>query len=121
VAPRTITEPVELVDVLPTLLASSGVRSPRGIDGQSFLSIVLRNVRGREYLFAQTTFGESPTSPSSGAKRMLLAPGEWQVVHDPVRETVEFYELHDDPRALEPLQDLEGIEVPPVLHRLLGH
>jgi len=120
VAPRTITEPVELVDVMPTLLASSGGRSPRGVDGQSFLSIVLRKVRGREYLFAQTTLDESLTLSASGAKRMLLAPGEWQVVHNPVHDAVEFYELHGDPRALDPIRDLEGIEVPPVLHRLLG-
>lgn len=120
VPPRTVSEPVELVDLMPTLLAACGIRPPRDLDGLSFLSTVLRNVRGREYLLAQTAFDASRAVPANAAKRMLLAPGKWQVIHDPVLNTIEFYALEDDPRALEPIYDLSGIEVPSVLRRLVG-
>jgi len=120
VTPRTSPEPVELVDVMPTLLGCCGIRPARGLDGLSFLSTVLHNVRGREYLVAQTTFDEARGVPANAAKRMLLAPGQWQVIHDPVLDALEFYQLEEDPLALEPIRDLAGIVVPRVLRRLTG-
>ena len=53
------------------------------------------------------------------AKRSLLNPGKWHVIHDPRSDQVEFYSLEKDPQALEPIFDLEEFEIPPVLQRIL--
>lgn len=100
VAPRRVDEPVELVDVLPTLFTVCGAPNTPDLDGSSLLPIVFRGVRGRDYLVAQTTFEDPLTGRTEPAARTLLRPGRWQVVQDPRRLSSSFYNLEDDPRGL---------------------
>ena len=102
VTPTVVQDPVELVDLLPTLFTLCGIPTARDLDGSSLLPILFRGVRGKDYLLAQTTFEESPELVSNAAKRSLLRPGRWQVIHDPRTSTASFFSLEHDPAGLIP-------------------
>jgi arylsulfatase A-like enzyme len=119
VVPQTIEEPVELVDLLPTLFALSAVPAPAGIDGRSLLPTLFRGVHGRDYLVAETAFDEAPGHGASAAKRTLLRPGRWQVIHEVARSRADFYSLEGDPAGLEPLP-IAAHEFAPLLELLLA-
>lgn len=117
-APREVAEPLELVDLHPTLLAFAGLTLPDDLDGRSLAPTLLRGVRGKDYLVAQTTFEEAPEFRSSPAKRALLRPGRWQILQDAERGTASFFALEHDPLALRPLP-LSREEISPLLDLLL--
>ncbi|NOT30306.1 MAG: sulfatase, partial [Planctomycetes bacterium] len=115
-APIQVSEPAEMVDLVPTLFALCGVPAQSDLDGRSLLPALFRGVRGRDFLVAQTVFEEGPGPRSSPAMRTVLRPGRWQVIHDVERSEASFFALERDPRALlahpigasefEPLLDL---------------
>jgi arylsulfatase A-like enzyme len=100
VTPRRVDEPVELVDLLPTIFTLCGVPTTPDLDGSSLLPIVFRGVRGRDFLVAQTTFEEPLSKGTEPTARTLLRPGRWQVVQDPRQLSSYFYNLESDPRGL---------------------
>ena len=99
-ASGVLDEPVELVDLLPTLFALSNVSAPRDLDGRSLLPILFRGVRGKNVLLAQVAFGDGNTDAANPAVRSLLRPGRWQVVHDARNELASFFPLGRDPGGL---------------------
>jgi len=117
-APRAIDEPVELVDLYPTLCALAGLPVPGDLDGRSLLPTLARGVPGRDYLVAQTTFEEAPQFATNPAKRTLLRPGRWQVIQDAASGTAHFYALEHDPQGLLPLA-VKTEEFAPLLDILL--
>ncbi len=117
-SPARVSEPAELVDLLPTLLGLCGARAPRDLDGRSLLPILFRGVRGKQYLLSQTSFEEAPEISSNPTLRSLLKPGRWQLVHDPSRARATFYALGHDPRGLTGVE-VRGPEIPPCLDLLL--
>jgi arylsulfatase A-like enzyme len=119
-APREVSEPIELVDLHPTLLALVHLARPDDLDGRSLVPTLFRGVRGKDYLAAQTTFEEAPEFRSSPAKRALLRPGRWQILDDAERGTAEFFALEHDPLALAPIA-LGPDELSPLLDLLLEH
>lgn len=116
--PTTVSESVELVDLLPTLFALCGIPAGKDLDGRSLLPI-LRGVRGRDYMVAQTAFEETPHMRSSPVKRTLLCPGRWQVIQDSARSQASFFDLQQDPRALSACP-VAVEEFPALLDVLLG-
>jgi arylsulfatase len=119
IPPARVAEPVELVDLLPTLITACGGDPARDLDGRSLLPILVRGVRGKEYLLSQTTFEEAPELASNPSKRSLLKPGRWQVVNDPRSGTGLFYSLEHDAHALAGIP-VRGPEFPAFLEILLG-
>ncbi len=87
-----VDEPVELVDLLPTLYALCGIAIPRPLDGSSLLPILFRGIRGKGYLLAQTAFDEDGRG-SNAAARSLLRPERWQVIQDARLEEALFLPL----------------------------
>ncbi|MEW6073203.1 MAG: sulfatase-like hydrolase/transferase [Planctomycetota bacterium] len=123
VPPGRIRAPVELVDVMPTVLDCLGIAPPAGIDGRSLLPILVRGAPGRRHVVAQTTFQEGRRESGGGvryvtepARRTILEPGRWQLVHDARRDAAELFALSRDPRGL---VDLAASD-PPELAHLLG-
>ena len=129
VQPARLAEPVELVDVMPTILECCDVPVPEdGLDGRSLLSILFRGGEGRRYVVAQTTFQEGRRPPggptvyqSSASKRSLLEPGRWHLVHDPRGGAVELFELGMDPGGTEDLAPLGPDMLPDLLEVLEGY
>lgn len=84
--PRTVVQPVSLVDVLPTVVASLGVPQV-ATDGQDLAHDASGDI------FA-TVF-----------TRRMLVRGEWKLIHDLRREVDELYDLSTDPREQRNLVD----------------
>jgi arylsulfatase A-like enzyme len=117
--PAVLDEPVELVDLLPTLFAQCGVPLPEDLDGRSLLPTILRGVHGRDYLIAQSPFEEAPGGAASPAARTLVRPGRWQVIHDLARAQASFFDLRADPGGLAP-HPVAAAELSPLLDLLLA-
>ena len=120
VRPTTVTEPAEMVDLLPTLFALCGISVGSDVDGRSLLPTLFRGVRGRDYVVAQTAFEEGSELRSSPAMRSLLRPGRWQVIHDVERAEASFFALEHDPEALHG-HPIAADEFAPLLDILLEH
>ena len=81
---RTVATPVELLDVLPTVLEACGVTVPPGLDGRSLLPLVdgMDDVAG-DVLRAETVFRDRATGHARLGLRLELVPGVgWGVVEE---------------------------------------
>jgi len=120
VSPKKFRQPVEVVDVMPTIADAVGVRLPGELDGRSLLPLIERGEWDRKFLVAQTTFEAGRESVSRPASRSMLVPDRWLVVydpgHDPAEEPTHVYDLSADPRALVALNPADS----PDAARLLG-
>jgi arylsulfatase A-like enzyme len=90
IEPRSITEPVSLIDLGPTILDVFGLPTPARFMGESFYPALL----GRPF---------TPTRPlvaQAGHLRSLITRERLKVVRDVRRGTVEAYDLDSDPREL---------------------
>lgn len=96
-SPATIDERVELVDLMPTLLALCALSPERDLDGRSLLPTLRRGVRGRDVLVAQTSFDAAPGTSANPSLRTLLRPGRWQVIEDGSRAEASLLALDRDP------------------------
>lgn len=86
---RVISEPVELIDLPPTLLEASGLQMPPEVQGQSLLAALTGGqVIKREFIFAEI-----------GAVKMLRGE-RYKLVYYPGRPYGELYDLASDPREL---------------------
>ncbi len=112
---RDVDGPVELVDLLPTILQACGRAIPPGLDGSSLLPLVFRGVHGRKLLVAQTRL--VPGSESA-TRRAFVDPDHWQVIHDARTGEILFFDLSADPAGLEP-RDPRSPDAPPFVRELL--
>jgi arylsulfatase A-like enzyme len=89
-AGRVIDEPVQLVDVMPTLLDLSGLGAPRGIHGQS-LTPLLRSAsnattggwKRRAVILEKQPMGGTDHPEASEA--VAIIDGGWKLIHNKVR------------------------------------
>jgi arylsulfatase A-like enzyme len=108
-AGRRIRGPVELVDLLPTVLELLGLEVPAGVQGQSLVPAL----RGeplqpeRPVFFQRRRFD----SPNAGAatpvrgEKFGVRRGRWKYIEAPAEATRELYDLAADPDELENLVD----------------
>lgn len=94
--PRRIRDQVESVDLLPTILALAGIRSPSAIDGRSLLDLVDGRAAGRAVTFSE----------GKGGDYKMVRTEEWKLIHDSP-DDVHLFSLRDDP---EELRDVYGVE-----------
>lgn len=78
-------------DFMPTAAALAGVKTPRNLDGLSFVPTLLGKGRQRQHEYLYWEFYERKTAR---AVRM----GEWKAVAAPFGGEIELYNLQDDPQ-----------------------
>src|SRR5262249_29552298 len=82
--PRVVRQPVELVDVAPTVMGLLGQAAPPSLRGDDLGAALLG---GGE---ARPIFAEVDT-------RRMVADERWKLIHDVRRDTWELYDLDADP------------------------
>jgi arylsulfatase A-like enzyme len=100
---RVIDEPVQLVDVMPTLMDLSGLDQPKGVQGQSLLPLLRPGANGgsawkrRPVILEKLPMNE--TEYPEKAESYAIIDGQWKLIHNKVRapETPEF-ELYEFPK-----------------------
>ena len=105
VAPKRIADPVELIDLMPTVLEACGVDRPGDLDGHSLLPLIREGKTHESTLITQLAFREGRRSITNPAKRAILDPGRWLLIHDARAESTELYDLRVDARALVDVAD----------------
>lgn len=90
-----IDKPVELMDVMPTLLEAAGVPIPSTVEGKSLLSLVRGNSEWREYVH-----GESSTMPTADTGMQYLTDGKRKYIWLPGLGQEQFFNLQVDPNEL---------------------
>ncbi len=96
-----IEDPVELVDVMPTVYDALGMELPEGVDGRSLIPGHAEGKGVRRYAVAQTAFEEGRDTITNPAKRAILDPGRWFLIHDSRGLSVTAFDLQHDERALQ--------------------
>lgn len=114
---RLVSQPVRLVDVMPTVLALCGLTPPQGIDGETFLpSSVKRSSNFRIYvetLYPYLNFDASPVRAlSDGRYKVIALPDAeaYDLESDPA-ESLNLEPKTGIPRVVSLLTTLEGIAV----------
>jgi hypothetical protein len=87
IQPRTVDEPVSLLDLYPTILDLYGVDTPGHVLGQSLAPLL---AGGDEPLVR-------PIVAEARLKRALITRDLRKIIHDPRSGTVEIYDLRRDP------------------------
>jgi len=90
IEPRSILEPVSLIDLGPTILDLHGVPTPAHFMGESFYPLLM----GHSITFSR------PLIAQAGHLRSLVTRARLKVVRDVRRGTVEAYDLEVDPREV---------------------
>ena len=117
---RTISRPVSLIDVLPTLLERRGIPVPDQVQGRSLWPFsgpgTDDDADDRPIYSEGTFFANRPV----GTLIQTLREGRWKLVLDRLRDTKELYDLRRDPGETRNLLHSEA-EVAARLYRKLLH
>ncbi|MFW6292697.1 MAG: arylsulfatase [Spirochaetota bacterium] len=89
-------EPVELMDVMPTLLDAGGVEPPEGVDGRSLLPLL----RGAPNTWRDHVHGECAIVPSMNSGMHYLTDGKTKYVWYPGTGHEELFDLENDPQEM---------------------
>jgi arylsulfatase len=93
-----IDAPVELMDVMPTILDWLGIPCPETSNGASLLPAI----RGEPFA-RQWVFGENPMVPAVKSRMHFVTDGEWKYVWYPDCEWEQLFHLKADPGETEDL------------------
>jgi arylsulfatase A-like enzyme len=105
-----VDEPVELIDIMPTLLETSGVLAPEAVQGQSLLPLVRRpggsgvveaaSAWERRPLVAEKQPMGGQDFPGAGESYAIIE-GRWKLIHNAVRAPdkpeFELFDFYGDP------------------------
>jgi len=96
IVPRTLTQPVSLIDLGPTLLELFGMQTPNDLAGDSLLPLLA----GRDITLTRPIIAE-------GRLRRALVLGSRKIIVDERVHTLEAYDLARDPGELHNLYDTQ--------------
>lgn len=98
-------EPVELMDVMPTLLACAGVPIPAGVDGRSVLPLLHGTGESwREHLHGEMSVCGGASDYGGCATGMqFLTDGRWKFIWEPGPGHTYLFDLDADPQELQNL------------------
>ena len=102
-AKRVVEEPVQCIDVLPTVLEVLGLESPQTLQGQSLLPLIEQRPGWvQRPIFAETSGGGYTADEAQYAQRFRAVRTErWKLIHSSVDEAYQLYDLARDPLELE--------------------
>ena len=108
IPPDKIGTPVELCDVMPTILDICGMKLPDDLDGRSLLPLIKgKKEEFRKFIVTQTTFNEWEDGVSHLTERSVLEPGKWFLVNDSSVASTKLFDLQRDPKCLDDVSDRE--------------
>jgi arylsulfatase A-like enzyme len=110
-AGRVVTEPVSLVDVLPTLLSLIGQPAPEKTSGVSLLPLMRGESLPKRPLYSEVTLGDET------ARAIVEFP--WKLIHKFKAGTSELYNLETDPGEQTNLAETRADIKAPLEQRLL--
>jgi arylsulfatase A-like enzyme len=105
---RRVTDRVELIDVMPTLLNLLGVAAPAGIQGRSFEPLLTGESWEERPSISETTMATKSRDAKKNSDSWAIYRGQYKLIvfaenHYPI----ELYDLARDPGEKEPLADRE--------------
>jgi arylsulfatase A-like enzyme len=113
--PDVIARPVEIRDVLPTLLDAAGVSIPPAVEGASLLSLARDPAREwRPWIDLEHDVCYSPENHWNA-----LTDGEWKYIYHARSGEEQLFHLKNDPFELAPIGD--GAELRTWRTRMTGH
>jgi arylsulfatase len=89
-------EPVELTDVMPTLLDVAGVETPSTVDGRSLLPLL----RGERCDWRPYVHGECADVPSLNSGQQYLTDGRRKYIWYPGTGAEQYFDIESDPREM---------------------
>lgn len=93
---QTCDAPVELMDIMPTLLAAAGADIPETVDGSSMLPLCAGDQsRWRDYVH-----GECNTMVEFGSGMQYVTDGKQKLTWFPGRGEGQFFDLENDPKEM---------------------
>ncbi|MDA0709322.1 MAG: sulfatase-like hydrolase/transferase [bacterium] len=93
---QVIDRPVELMDIMPTLLDAAGVAIPDTVDGQSVLPLI----RDPQSTWREYVHGECANVPTSNSGMQYLTDGKHKYIWLPGQDRELFFDLVNDPNEL---------------------
>ena len=107
--PRTVDEPVTLMDLGPTILDLMGLSTPAYFMGQSLVP----------YLAGETPELTRPIIAEGRLKQSMVLPNGLKLIRNQREKTFEIYDLNQDPKELRNLYDEMGDEGPEAMQELV--
>lgn len=99
----TVDQPVELMDIMPTLLEIAGVERPGDLDGLSLLPAMRREQLDREYIH-----GECARMETIASGMQYLTDGKYKYIWYPGLGLEQLFDLVNDPQELHDLASKEA-------------
>ena len=93
---RVIDRPVELMEIMPTLLEAVGLPVPDTVDGASLMPLL----RDREEGWREFIHGECAIVPTTGGGMQYLTDGRRKYIWWPGRGVEQYFNLEEDPDEL---------------------
>ncbi|WP_066190857.1 arylsulfatase [Gracilibacillus timonensis] len=104
---KSVSEPVLLQDIMPTILETLSLEVPESVDGQSLLSLMKgEQTNGREYVH-----GEHSTCYAEEQEMQYLTDGSMKYIWFPRIGEEQLFNLDDDPYELVDLSEVDEAQV----------
>jgi hypothetical protein len=97
---QVIDEPVELMDLMPTMLDAAGIDIPDSVDGESLVGLLRGESLDREYIH-----GECARVPGMGTGMQYLTNGREKYIWLPGQGTEQLFDLAQDPYETRDISD----------------
>lgn len=108
-AGRIIEDPVQCIDIMPTLLEMAGVAAPDMLQGRSLLPLIKGDSNwGKKPLFFESSAGGYGANPEQYERWFRgVRTADWKLVHAVAEKRFELYDLRQDPYELNDVWERE--------------